>query len=297
MKLLKYNFSHHDVKNKNTLTGGGKCDFEKKTDSYVQIYQNNIWEKTNQKKKYLYIYRIEDEIYHHESNTFPQMLILVNPGYLFVKPKSKIEKIPSPELNIYKTNLYDLNQFIEDKKIVIKFVPKVFCFNDDTTSSPKMTNEVNLIFDENDPLEIKKIEKIINENQKQLHSSLEWFNHIYNNCPVCPITSLPYRYDEHINNSSFKNKITINDFNIYYDIRSLNEYSIIEKIEKTFEDPNQDVEIVETYNLILSDLISCLDKSKIKYKKIEEDGKINSIILKYKDLNTINFNWRISDFI
>lgn len=288
--------------------------FIKRLDSYIQIYTNNIYKKTKQNKKFLYIYRkninkicyennkLLDEIQEikiYENDEFPEYLVLNTYGYMFIKPDVKKREIPIlPEVPIqeYKTNFMDFNNRF-DKNIntntFIKLSPCV-SFNE---SHPKIVFEHDYLLNinQNNHLQTKEIlnQFQLKNNETNINNSKEWFEYIKKNCPFSSIFNLPFKYYSKINDSIFKTKPTLDDVSIFYDIKSKNEYKIIQEIETTFEDLNQKIIFHETYNNRLTEVINKCKEMNIKYAKKNE----HSIELKWSDLNKLNIKWNITDFI
>ena len=282
------------------LTGGKKKnDFEKISSGYVQVYLNNIVKKTKQKCDYLYFYRkMNDDngsVYRYENDEYPEMLVLNTCGYMFVKNGNEIPILPTFPVNEYKTNFVDFNTYF-NKKYNVNTLVRISPSMSYTESHPILVSEYNYLtkLDKNTKLDLKEIEKDWKKNlNKSINSSLEWFKYISNNCPVNSLYKLPYNYYSVINDSTFDKKPSNKDVVVYYDIKSTDEYKIIEDIETSFENLNQTVTFYETYNNKLKDVMNMCDKNGIKYKKNDEI----SINLKWKDLNSLGLTWNITDFI
>lgn len=298
------------------MNGGKKkvIKFEKIHNGYIQIYTNNIWKETKQTKKYLYIYKhnvnvtnyeinkqldMKNDINIYESDEFPEYLVLTTHGYMFVKPTSKKKEIPIlPEFSIneYKTNFIDFNNKF-DKKLntntFIKLSPYISF--DETHPKVVIEHDYLLNIDQNNHLQINEILKQFKLKNKKINinNSKEWFKYIKKNCPTNSIFNLPFNYYSKIDDDVFKNEPTINDVCIFYDIKSKNEYKIIQEIEMTFEDKNQKIIFHETYNNKLFDVINKCKEMNIKYTKKND----YSIELKWCDLNKLGLKWTITDFI
>lgn len=282
------------------LGGKKKNDFEKISQGYIQTYLNNIIKKTKQKCNFLYIYRKLDEdgddrVYRYENDEYPEFLVLNTCGYMFVKKGNEIPILPSFPINEYKTNFVDFNTYFNkkyDANTLIRISPSI----NFTESHPKLVSEYNYLtkLDRNTKLDLNKIRKDWKKgSNKNINSSLEWFEYISKNCPISSLYKLPYNYYSIINDRVFNKKVDDKDIVIYYDIKSKDEYEIIKDIETSFEDLNQKVTFYETYNNRLKDVIEKCDKKKIKYK-LKGD---NAIVLKWKDLNSLGLSWNITDFI
>lgn len=275
-------------------------DFEKKFTGYIQIYQNNIPEKTKQQDKYLYIYKHlklnTDKVYIYSNNKFPEFLSLTTTGYMFIKKGSKIPILPTIEINEFKTNFVDFNTYFSNKtdsNVMIKVSPSVSFLESD----PRIVTEHNYLMYLDGTT--KKITKEylesnwLNDMNSNFKNSLEWFNYIKKECPTSDIYKLAYNYYSNINNSTFKKDLSINDSVLFYDIKSINEYKILENIETIFEDLNQNIIFHETYNNKLDEVIKKCEELNVKYKKIDN----YSISLKWNDLNSLKLTWKITDFI
>lgn len=298
------------------MNGGKKkiTKFEKIHSGYIQIYINNIWKETKQNKKYLYIYKHnvdsanyetnkqldeKKDIHIYESDDFPEYLVLSTRGYMFIKKGSKKKEIPIlPEfpINEYKTNFIDFNNKFNKNLNTNTFI-KLSPYISFGETHPKLIIEHDylLYIDQNNHLqtnEILKQFKIKNE-KIDINNSKQWFEYIKKNCPFNSIFNLPFNYYSEIDDNVFKKEPTINDVCIFYDIKSKNEYKIIQEIETTFEDKKQKVIFHETYNNKLNDVINKCNEMKIKYTKKNE----YSIELKWSDLNKLGLKWTITDFI
>jgi hypothetical protein len=281
-------------------------DFEKLFSGYIQIYKNNILTKTKQTKKYLYIYRPltinneNDSIKIYESDTFPDYLTLSTTGYMFVKTKNKLPLLPEFDIRQFKTNFQDFNTFF-DKNIeantLIKISPLSYNKKNKLTTHPIVVDEYNYLMNlnSNSKLNINKLKQnwYNDLNKNDITTSLKWFQYIKSHCPISSQLGIVYNYYDEINNNTFKTKPTFEDICIYYDIKSEDEFEIMKDIELEFEDEEEMVTFYETYNHKLLEVKSKCDDKKIKYKILNDI----SIELKWKDLNSLNLNWKITDFI
>lgn len=289
-------------------------DFEKIFSGYIQIYLNNISKQTKQNKKYLYVYRIlsdnmEDansKIKIYEGDIFPEYLTLSTTGYMFVKSSQKTKKeikipiLPEIELNQYKTNFVDFNTFFTpevEANVMIKLTPANYNKNNLIETNPSIVDEYNYLLnlDKNTKIDINELKtNWINDVKfKKITTPLKWFEFIKHNCPINFQTNMVYNYYSNINGNTFKKDLSFDDVCVFYDIKSIDEFEIMKNIETEFENPNQLVIFHETYNNKLDDVIKKCDDKKIKYKKIND----YSIELKWNDLNDLNLEWVITDFI
>ena len=284
-------------------------DFEKLFGGYIQIYLNNIPQKTKQQKKYLYIYRILMDnmdnscVKIYEGDVFPDYLTLSSTGYMFVKKaksKPKIPMLPEIDIHQYKTNFFDFNTFFTtevDANVMLKLTPANYVKKNTIETNPRIVDEYNYLMklDANSKLDMKKLmTNWTNDvDVKKVTTPLKWFEYIKSNCPINSQTNIVYNYCSKINSKSFKDDLDFNGVCVYYDIKSTDEFEIMKNIELEFENKKQLVTFQETYNNKLEEVIKRCDSKKIPYKKIND----YSIELKWCDLNNLGLEWEITDFI
>lgn len=285
-------------------------DFEKIFSGYIQIYLNNIPDKTKQRKKYLYVYKLfnvnNDNVKIYENDIFPDYLTLSTTGYMFVKStkknknKTKIPILPDIDINQHKTNFCDFNTFFNsevDANTMIKITPSCYNKKQNIETNPIIVDEYNYLMklDKKTTLDMTKLKKnwLDDVKKNNITTSLKWFEYIKQNCPINSCIGFVYNYYSNINNSTFKKDISFDDICVYYDIKSIDEFYIMKNIETNFENPNQLITFFETYNNKLELVIKECDNKKIKYKKINDQ----SIELKWCDLNKLGLKWEITDFI
>ena len=253
--------SKRQNKSKSSGSKKSKYDFVKISDGYIQIYVNNIPKQTKQTSDYLYFYKTfdseNDKVCVYKSDEYPDVLTLNTYGYMFVKNGDEIPILPKYPVYEYKTNFVDFNTYFHknvDANVVIKFSPSINFLE----SHPSLINEYNYLtkLNKNKKIDVQhlKTDWIKSIEQCSIKSSLDWFEYISKNCPTNSVYDLPYNYYSKINNSVFDKVPTLDDIVVYYDIKSTDEYSIIEDIELTFENKNQNVIFYETYNNKLKDV-------------------------------------------
>lgn len=106
---------------------------------------------------------------------------------------------------------------------------------------------------------------------------------------------LPVKFPNVINDGEVF-PVDMKNIFLEYDFRARDEdheKNFIKHFEETFEDANYEVELSNSYNNILPDIIKQLKDKKISYKT-KETG---NIILKWKDLKKIKYEFQITDFI
>lgn len=124
----------------------------------------------------------------------------------------------------------------------------------------------------------------------------DWINDVVYKYPTNN-NGLPVRYPNKIDNNNINNfKVKPNDLFIEYDFRASNythENTFITELEDAFERTNTEVQISDTYNGVLKNVIDELQKHNYKWKRINDD----TISTKMKYLRDINVNYQLTDFI
>ena len=110
---------------------------------------------------YLYVYKNDkNKIEQLISDEFPFMEFFQYKGFIFVKEHKKIPLLPSSILNIFKTNIKNLNNQFTNKKydIVLKFTGYKSC-------SPKINNNIYFGFSYSEFMDISvnDVKKMYNE--------------------------------------------------------------------------------------------------------------------------------------
>lgn len=118
--------------------------------------------------------------------------------------------------------------------------------------------------------------------QRNITSPKEWFDDI---CKYCNFNIYP----KEINNDSFKYNITFKDLIVLYDIHDKDEMKYIEKIERTFENMNQNITIYNTYDGLYKII---LDKKLKVYKKNDE-----FLVMKFNDLISSDIKFTLDMFL
>lgn len=130
----------------------------------------------------------------------------------------------------------------------------------------------------------------------------EWTINIIQNAPLND-NGFPLKYPKLITDSLFK-KSNIKDMKkinkdlifIEYDFRAKNyehENNFIYALEEAFEDMNAKVEIFDTYNGILKNIVEEMDKKRLKYKKVTD----HSIETTLKNIRSLDITFQLTDFI
>lgn len=258
-----------------------------------KIYQNNnnqIYVSHNNyihlETNYLYIYRDEsNEINEIVSEDFPYMEFSTFKGYLFCKHEKDIPILPTSFLNIFKTNIKNMNNKFTDKSqdIIIKLTgfrncsPKInknIYFGYSYSNFMKLTNE-----------DVLKMYKEFYKSQS-IKNITEWFEYIRKKCPY------DIKYKIKISDDDFNKKLTENDIMVEYDIRHKDEISLIKKVENLFDDNDSMIIILNDFHNTLEKIAKLVsDRKDITAYK----GK-NKLAIKYSDLLKLNLDWTIENF-
>lgn len=235
--------------------------------------------------KYLYVYRNDnDEVEEIISNEFPLMEFVQFKGFLFTTVK-KIPMLPTSFMNIFKTNIKNLNNQFTDKKheIVLKLSGFRRC-------SPRINTNVYFGFTYSRFMNITEqdVSKMYNEfiKSQTLTSIKDWFKYIRKVCPY------DINYKNKITNQDFKEPITVDDIKIEYDIRHPKEIELIKKIEDTFDDKDSTIIILNDYNNTLDKITKLVAKRNdiVAYRDTDK------LAIKYSDLLKLNLDWSIENF-
>lgn len=274
---------------------------------HLQIYVDHALKHSSKNKYYTYIYRYldNDKINMYESDYFPHDLLNVSVGYLFTTVDAEIPMLPTFRVHDYPTNFVNLsNAFVGNKTAdtAIRVRPGYHCH-------PSCTTDFTMVFELSSAQSIPK-DDIINQYisvQPSFKNVCEWKEWIYDNCPI------QIQYPKVISNKTIKEPITAADMAIDYDIHSPNEFEIVCLIERTFENMNQTVRVLDNYNHIVKRIIKACDKLNIKYTssetpkhtKLKYKHKPNNnrlygikwVSLKYSDLLKCGIEYSLTDFI
>lgn len=312
-----------------SLTGGANStDHSIKLvhDGHVKIYLGKI----SQPKKYRFAYRSLTGVpMCMDTDKFPLEQVYSQVGYLFVngvkntvnKYVNRLPRIEAFDQDNRRTHYVNLSKYFDDTtSVVIKCSPVKYM-------SPKMLHEIVLRISE-EP--IKKIESMYQHIVESINTNFEhtgvttvnkWIEYICQNCPVDSITGLPFRYEEIINNDTFKSgKLTVEDIknklSICYDMRidkqltgKVKELGIVKAIEK-YEDQNQMVVFYNNYNNRIKEVKQKMKEKGLQYYPVDVRKLVNknphlkdldptdiAIRLQWNDLNSLGIKWKITDFL
>lgn len=235
---------------------------------------------------YLYVYKNDkNKIEQLISDEFPFMEFFQYKGFIFVKEHKKIPLLPSSILNIFKTNIKNLNNQFTNKKydIVLKFTGYKSC-------SPKINNNIYFGFSYDEFMNISDndVKKMYNEFYKSqtLKNISEWFEYICENCPY------EINYANEIKQEDFKKNISKNDVMIEYDIRHPKEIELIKKVEQIFDDNNSMIILFNDFHNTLDKITDIISKR----DDITAYRDKNKLTIKYSDLLKLNLTWTIENF-
>lgn len=235
---------------------------------------------------FIYIYRDDnDEIKEMQSFEFPLMEFVQYRGFIFVKDNKRIPTPPSSFLDIFKTNIKNLNTQFNDKtyEIVLKLSGFRNC-------SPKINSNVHFGFSHDRFMkltgdDVQKMYKAFFKSQT-LKNINEFYDFIKECCPY------DVNYKTKITDADFKTELTEDDVKIEYDIRHPDEIGLIKKVEELFDDRDSTI-------ILLNDFCNTLEKvEKLVAKRddiIAYKSK-NKLAIKYSDLMKLGLKWTIENF-